>query len=416
MSTKHTRRFCWVCAVLLAVLAVAYGPPARADGTRIRNRVGIDFVVKRHGVAFVAKVLKVQHVRKSRRAYGRNVRYIAKWRMKVKPLRMLKGSLDGKKQKAFWITRSTPFKPGKWKELRDHYAATGKALSEAKRGDLLVLYAHSYFSGKERPVGEANRHTPELEDNVKAIVARHEQQRLVKLRKGRTCVDPATYNVGGKCLLPKDIAATVTCPAGATARSGGGPASHAFATCENAAKQKHGTYRYWWATGEPREHTTWVAGVLQGPIRYWREDGSPTHQGGYKAGKRHGVWVHFDKAGKERGRYTLDMNSGRAMSFWDDGRRSEYTLKDGRKFGPEGHFYANGALRWRGTRHDGKWWGRHVEYRRGGAVMRVTCYAKKGKQRWQVNNPEDALKQALTKPCKGPEVPAKPDGPSPSTD
>jgi antitoxin component YwqK of YwqJK toxin-antitoxin module len=168
----------------------------------------------------------------------------------------------------------------------------------------------------------------------------------------------------------------------------------------HVATEIHGEYDGvaidFYANGQPKRQTHYVAGKADGPVIGWREDGTKAYEGNNVDGENEGTFVGFDARGKEVGRYEMKRGNGREVhwhgngtksyevemvaglerglaSTWHDNgtKASEASYVEGRKNGPYLEWDAAGQERVRGAfvdeQEDGTW--THRDER--GAIIRV---------------------------------------------
>lgn len=123
-------------AITLCLLLVSAS--AIAGGVRVKKWLDLPELVKGSKVILRGKVLKLDHVYNSRRAYGRRVTYMATFRVLLGVDQVVRGGLD-LRHKRVWLVMRVYGRPGAWAIVPRAYR-TGLYPGAVKPGTRLIAF------------------------------------------------------------------------------------------------------------------------------------------------------------------------------------------------------------------------------------------------------------------------------------
>ncbi|MBN2724668.1 MAG: hypothetical protein JXR95_11410 [Deltaproteobacteria bacterium] len=285
-----------IVSVLSAVMLAS--PNVKADGVSIHGNISRSQVIEKSKIIFTAKITKVKHEYSSRKAYGRNNKYISNFRAGISILKILAGNehLSGiLKKKNIWLSESSKIMPGKWIIVRDHYN-DGYSLGRAKTGDIIIVYLQSEFSISEensktriyvRYMDEISRLT-----EVKKLIPIVLKAKQKKWRKSSKCSKPDTWQYKKGCHSMAQIKKMHKCPGKSRILFSINDGSLSL-MCLNHRNKYEGVYYHWYKSGMAASEESFSNGVQTGKSRFFHENGNLKSIRYFKNGHPHGKSSYY---------------------------------------------------------------------------------------------------------------------------
>ena len=121
-------------------------------------------------------------------------------------------------------------------------------------------------------------------------------------------------------------------------------------------KTPDGTWREWYASGQPESEMTYKNGTLDGIWRWWYENGYRKSEGTYKNGKPDGTWREWYDSGqmKSEGNYKNGEPNGTWKYWYESGQLEyEHIYKNGELDGIWRRWYESGQMEYEKTYKNG---------------------------------------------------------------
>lgn len=135
---RRTMKQLTIIIMLFCITAGIY-----ADGSKIGRYISFEELVSKTPYIFSAKILKVDHYYRERKAYGENRRYVSRYRFKVTIQSVYKADKEFKyfikNKNTFWIERASLTIPGKWVLIEEKYRENISP-GAVKKGDIIIIY------------------------------------------------------------------------------------------------------------------------------------------------------------------------------------------------------------------------------------------------------------------------------------
>ncbi|MCA9521101.1 MAG: toxin-antitoxin system YwqK family antitoxin [Myxococcales bacterium] len=399
----------------LVVLIVSVGFPSLllADGAVIRNRLTLVDVLRRSRFIFTAKVVKIAHLHKEARAYGRRQRYVERFRIAIKPLQSVRDATAfaalARSRGLVWLERESRVRPGKWVIIRNAYSES-YSLQTTKPGAEIIVYLES--GTPERRQGRTIFELGYVDElrllpAVKRLI-REGADRKPPIRRHPSCSSVRPLFTPNGCESFVEFQKRRPCPSGASwhwyARDG----VELELVCENQRKQRHGPQFRWDGRGRLVARRTYRNGRRDGLLLYWHPNGKLKLRAHFRDGTKEGLWEGFYSNGKPSTvqRYKADQWHGSGTS-WDSqghvtarfsfrdgvgtisrwnprtGRKySEIRYRNGKEHGPIRSYNDDGTLSLIAQYSDGQRDGRWLRFDKIGVFRAAECY-RRGKLIWE---------------------------------
>lgn len=400
-----------IATALLASWPAAVG--AAPGGVNVQGYLTTAQLVKRSGLIFTAQVLRVRPERKTVKINRRKERYVARWRVQVRPLRALLGVDDDATLRRtldpLWLELPGDPPPGQWIVRKDVYIATWQPRL-ARVGQRVLVY----LSGLDAVRGEGKRRSAStsyvdlagMAVRVRKLVPQARDSQREAWRKGARC-QGKTWRFANSCRDLKTIFAALGCPPLTTARQQlvqGRP----LMWCESSEGTLNGLSMSWhhsgeleqrglmvmgkrdgqwltfWPSGKPRRVVHFNEGKAHGPWQQFHASGHKDLFGHMTHGMADGTWQAFNDAGFALGSYKMAGGTGFVTRWFPDGvKRSEVEHKKGIPDGVARSWHANATLQSQGRRSQGLEVGQWRWLHPDGTVKETRCY-RQGTVIWRV--------------------------------
>jgi|GEM_PF-2780489 len=139
-----------VPAVLVITIGIGFHSGIQADGSKIGRYISFNELVSKTPYIFSVKIIKINHDYRDRMAYGKNRRYVSRYRFKVTTQSVYKADKEFKdfikNKKSFWIERASLTIPGKWVLIEEKYRESISP-GDIKKGNRIIVYGTYLSSG-----------------------------------------------------------------------------------------------------------------------------------------------------------------------------------------------------------------------------------------------------------------------------
>jgi hypothetical protein len=346
---------------------------------------------------FVGRVVAVRHLHRNRTPHGQRIRYLSRYRIKVRVGRVLRG--DAREEfggrKTVWIERRNPLIPGVTLGYRPD-SILGQ-LEAMKRGTDIIVFLRGISTDEETKPGKPLRLiNGAIQDiaSLSAVEARiaeaHVRYRTTRLDAVPRCKKPDTFVLGDTCVGRSDVLDATTCEQTHQLTQERLPRGALTLGCKDSAGKWQGQRREWGWNGELNVESEYRDGLPHGR---WRSFHGGTNEvsvkGQMERGLKTGTWTQLNRKGDELGSYTMVAGTGTEILWTKEGKPSTQT--DYRRGLKHGHFKSFGKLVVLGYYRGGKAHGLFVYFNEDGSVRLVDC-VRREVTKWEKYKPKRVRK------------------------
>ena len=403
-------------SLLIATVLLASWPAgatAAAGGVTVQGYLTTAQLVRRSGLIFIAQVQQAKPQRKTVKINGRGERYVAQWRIQVRPTEALVGVADDATLRStlnpLWLILPGEPPPGEWIVRKDVYIATWQPRL-ARPGQRILVY----LSGLDAVRGKGARRSATtnyvdlaaMAARVRKLVPQAMDSQRQAWRKGARC-QGETWRFGKHCQDLKAIFANLGCPpltkpkqqlvqdrplmwceAADGSLTGASLSWHRSGELEErglmVAGKRDGQWQTYWPSGKPKRVLNYQLGKAHGPWQQFHASGHKALLGQMVNGLADGTWQAFNEAGFALGSYKMAGGTGFVLRWFPDGvKRSEIEHNKGIADGVARTWHANAALESEGQRRQGLEVGLWRRLHADGSPKETRCY-RQGTVLWQV--------------------------------
>jgi hypothetical protein len=386
-------------ALLLLLLAVGSSDAVADD---VLASLPSGNVVDDADIIFIGRVVAVRHVHRTRTSHRRRTRYLARYRIKVRVGRVLRGRNvreDFGGRSAVWIECDNPMIPGKRLGKRRPSPILGQ-LESMKRGTEIIVLLRGLATDGDGPkrgkplrlINGAIKGIASLSAIEARIAEAHVQYRTTRPGDVPRCKDPDTFVLGNTCVGRSDVLDATTCADAHRLTEERLPAGALTLGCKDAAGKWQGQRREWGWNGELLVDAAYRDGLAHGPWRSFHGGTSEVSvKGEMEGGLKTGEWTQLDRKSNKLGTYTMVAGTGTETRWTEEGKLSQQT--DYRRGLEHGNFknFTEGKLMVLGYYRRGKAHGLFVYFNKDGSVRLATC-DRRGATKWERYAPKRVRK------------------------